>query len=101
YRLLIIDGHSSHINIKFSKKIILIYLPPHLTHLLQLLDLVIFLVIKRLYLSKVNKYTACGITSINKEYFLKILGKIRPRIYTRELIRSAFNAAGLYPFNLN
>jgi len=100
------DGHSSHVNIEFVKlcwlkKIIPIYLPPHLTYLLQLLDLVIFSVIKQLYLSKVNKYTAYGITGINREYFLKILGKIWPRIYTRELIRSAFKAVGLYPFNPN
>jgi len=100
------DGYSSHVNIEFVelcwlKKIVPIYLPPHSTHLLQPLDLVIFSVVKRLYSSKVNKYAACGITGINREYFLKILGEIRPRIYTRELIRSAFEAAGLYPFNPN
>ena len=100
------DGYSSHINIKFVKlcwlkKIIPICLPPHLTHFLQPLDLVIFSVVKRLYLSKVDEYAACGITGINREYFLKILGEIRPQIYTRELIRSAFEAAGLYPFDLN
>ncbi|OCK88857.1 uncharacterized protein K441DRAFT_586870, partial [Cenococcum geophilum 1.58] len=59
-------------------KIIPIYLPPYLTHFLQPLDLVIFLVVKRLYSAKVNKYAARGITSINRDYFLQILGKIRP-----------------------
>ena len=77
------DGYSSYVNIKFIKlcwlkKIIPICLPPHLTHPLQPLDLVIFSVIKQLYLSKVNKYAARSITGINREYFLKILGKIRP-----------------------
>ena len=100
------DGYSSYINIKFIKfcqlkKIIPICLLPHLTHLLQSLDLVIFLVLKRLYLSKVNKYTACGINSINRDYFLRILDKIRLQVYTRELIISAFKAAGLLPFNPN
>ena len=42
-----------------------------------------------------------SITSINREYFIKILGEIRPQIYTKELIRSAFKVVGLYPFNLN
>ena len=75
------DGHSSHVNIKFIKfcwlkKIIPICLPPYLTHLLQPLNLVIFLVLKRLYLSKVNKYIVEGVTSINREWFLKILGEI-------------------------
>jgi DDE superfamily endonuclease len=100
------DGHSSHVNIEFvkfcwSKKIIPICLPPHSTHLLQPLDLVIFSVLKRLYSSKVNKYAARGITGINRDYFLRILGEIRPQVYTRELIRSAFEAAGLLPFNPN
>ena len=77
------DGHSSYINIKFIKfywlkKIIPIYLPPYSTHLLQPLDLVIFLVLKRLYLSKVNEFLAYSITGINKDYFLYILNKIWP-----------------------
>jgi len=77
------DGYSSHINVNFIKyywnhKIIPIYLPPYLMYLLQPLDLVIFSPLKHVYSTKVNKYAACGITGINKEYFLKILGEIRP-----------------------
>ena len=106
YQLLVINGYSSHINVDFIKycwnhKIIPIYLPPHLTYLLQLLDLVIFSPLKRAYSTKVDKYAARGITSINKEYFLKILGEIRPQIYTKALIRSAFKAAGLLLYNPN
>ena len=100
------DGHSSHVNIEFvkfcwSKKIIPICLPPHSTHLLQPLDLVIFLVLKRLYLSKIDKFAACSITNINRDYFLYILSEIRPQVYTLELIKSAFKAIGLFPFNPN
>ena len=51
-------------------------LPPHLTHILQPLDLVIFSLLKRAYSTKVDKYAACGITGIHKDYFIKILGKI-------------------------
>ena len=82
-------------------KIILICLLPYLTYLLQPLDLIIFLQLKRLYLLKVDKYIARGITRINKEYFLRILGEIRPQIYTPRLINSAFKAAGLLPYNLD
>jgi len=76
------DRHSSYTNIEFVEfcwkhKIIPICLPPHLTHFLQPLDLVIFLVVKRLYLAKVDEYIARGITGINRDYFLQILGKIR------------------------
>jgi DDE superfamily endonuclease len=100
------DGHISHTNIKFMEfcwkyKIIPIYLPPHLTHFLQPLDLVIFLMVKHLYSAKVDKYSARGVTGINRDYFLQILGEIKPQIYTPELIDSAFKAAGLLPFNPN
>ena len=100
------DGYSSYVNIKFIefcwlKKIVPICLLLYLMYLLQPLDLVIFLVLKRLYLSKVNEYAVCGITSINRDYFLRILGEIWPQVYTRQLIISAFKAAGLLPFNLN
>ena len=83
YRLLIMDRHSFYTNIKFIEfyqkhKIIPICLLPHSTHFLQPLDLIIFSVVKRLYSAKVNKYTACGITGINRNYFLQILGEIRP-----------------------
>jgi len=81
YQLLIMDGHSSYVNIDFIKlcwrhKIVPICLPPHSIYFLQPLNLVLFLVLKRLYLRKVNEYGACGITGINREYFLKILSKI-------------------------
>ena len=57
------------------------------------------MVLKRLYLSKVDKYTVEGVTGINREWFLKILGEIRPQVYTTKLINSAFKAAGLLPYN--
>jgi len=75
------DGHSSYINVDFVKycwnhKIIPVCLPPHSTHILQPLDLVIFSLLKRAYSTKVDEYAACGITGINKDYFIKILGEI-------------------------
>jgi len=47
YRLLILDGHSSHVSYGFveycnAKKIIPLYLPPNSTHVLQPLDVGIF-----------------------------------------------------------
>ena len=75
------DGYSSYTNINFMEfcwnhKIISIYFPLHLIYLLQPLDFVIFSVLKRFYSAKVDKYAARGITGINKDYFLKILGEV-------------------------
>ena len=104
YRLLIMDGHINHINLEFVQfredyRIIPICLPPHTTHLLQPLDLVIFSLLKRAYSQKVDEYIALGITGLNREWFLKIIGEIRSEIYTANHINSAFEAAGLYPYN--
>ena len=57
--------------------------------------------LRRLYLAKVNKYTTHSVTGINRDYFLRILGEIQPHVYTPELVNSAFEAAGLLPFNPN
>jgi hypothetical protein len=51
-------------------------------------------------LQKVDEYITLGITGLNKEWFLKIIGKIQSEIYTANYINSAFKAAGLYPYNL-
>ena len=46
-RLLLVDGHSSHVNMQFidrcdSLRILLLILPPHTTHRLQPLDVGLF-----------------------------------------------------------
>lgn len=104
FRILIMDGHSSHVNLKFvsycwSRKIIPICLPPHATHLLQPLDLVMFRKFKKAYSDKVDDYAARGLTGVDKEICVKILGEIRPFVFTRDNILSAFRAAGLSPLD--
>ena len=99
------DRHASHTNINFvefcwNHKIIFICLPPHSTHFLQPLDLVIFLVLKHLYLAKIDEYAACGITGINRDYFLRILGEIQPNIYTPELIIAPLRRQGFFHLTL-
>ena len=54
YRLLILDGHGSHIDLDFlllckQHKVYLLYLPAHSSHVLQPLDLALFSVIKSKY----------------------------------------------------
>jgi len=43
---------------------------------------------------------ALGIMGLNRKWFLRIISEIRPEIYTADYINSAFEAAGLYPYNL-
>jgi hypothetical protein len=75
-RLLIVDGHSSHVNLKFlefadSKRILVMILPPHSTRRLQLLDVGLFSPLARAYTNRINKIThrSLGMTSMSKRLF--------------------------------
>ena len=59
-RLLIVDGHSSHVNWTFVKvcdalRIILLVLPPHSTHRFQSLDVVLFSPLEQAYSKHLTK----------------------------------------------
>ena len=104
YRILIVDGHASHITtaaIKFciDQKIIVFCLPPHSTHLLQPLDVAIF---RQLALSYKQGLSNRGFLnpsySIDKLDFLEIYLKAREAI-TPIRIERAWLEAGLEPFN--
>ena len=64
-RLLIIDGHSSHVNWGFVScaedfRILLLVLPPHTIHQLQPLDVDLFSPLSQAYSSELLKYTHGG-----------------------------------------
>ena len=57
--LLIVDGHSSHVNLSFleyahENKIIVLVLPPHTTHRLQSLDVGLFSPLAQQYSQELN-----------------------------------------------
>jgi hypothetical protein len=62
WRLLLLDGHGSHVTIESMKlamdnKIYVFYLPPHISHMTQLLDLTYFLLVKVRYQRELAKIT--------------------------------------------
>lgn len=62
-RLLILDSHRSHIPVEFTwtwrkHNMCLLYLPPHFQHILQLLDLARFLVVKSKYRKEIRHLSA-------------------------------------------
>ena len=69
YRLLIVDGHASNISTEFikfcnEKKIILLCLPPHTTHILEPLDVSVFGPLSREYrkqLEVVTRFNVCSL----------------------------------------
>ena len=69
YRMLVLDGHNSHISAEFdhyceTNKIIPLCLPPHSSHLTQPLDVGCFGPLKRAYGDEINKFSMMSINHI-------------------------------------
>ena len=104
YRLLILDGHGSHITPEFDlfcteHKIITLCMPAHSSHLLQPLDLSCFATLKRAYGRQIEQLMRNGVNYIDKPDFLTAYYKARTEAITPTIARSGFTAAGLVPFN--
>ena len=76
WRLLILDGHGSHLTPEFldycnAHRILLMVFPPHSTHSLQPLDVVLFAPLSRHYTSELTHFLqrSQGITRITKRDF--------------------------------
>jgi hypothetical protein len=104
YRLLILDGHGSHLTPQFDQicsenNIIPICMPAHSSHKLQPLDVGCFAPLKKAYGSLVEQKARLGINHIDKLDFLKAFPQARESAFQAETIRNSFAGAGLVPFN--
>ncbi len=104
YRLLVLDGHSSHNTVDFDdyckkNNIITLYMPPHASHLLQPLDVACFAPLKRAYGHRVETLMSSRYMHITKSDFLSIYVPSRSEALTERNIRAGFRASGLCPFN--
>src|SRR2546423_1662190 len=77
YRLLILDGHGSHVTPEFDKfcsdnSILTECMPSHSSHHLQPLDVSCFSVLKRVYGTLVKVKVSLGIHHIDKPTFLEL-----------------------------
>jgi hypothetical protein len=102
YRLLICDGHDSHISGSFishciQNKIALLILPAHTSHLLQPLDVAIFGPLKKKLTTALSYLNEAQLVRIQKAEWLDVYVKARTQAFSRENIESAFRGAGLYP----
>jgi 4-hydroxybenzoate polyprenyltransferase len=105
-RLLILDGHGSHITPDFMRicvtnRVHLLYLPPHTSHVLQPLDISVFGPLKAAYraaLTLANPLTDIGPT--RKEDFLTCYFEARKKALTTKNALSGWKGAGLWPINM-
>jgi len=106
YRLLICDGHDSHISadmIAFciQKRIDVLLLPPHSSHLLQPLDVAVFAPLKRAISLQISRLLRSGITRIQKVEWLERYIESHEQAITRTNILAGWRGAGLFPENMH
>jgi hypothetical protein len=105
-RLLLIDGHASHISYEFCRfalehNIHLISLPAHSTHLLQPLDVGLFGPLQHFYGKAADDYVRNTQAGILKGTFWSFYREAREKAYSQTNIKQAFRATGVSPFNPN
>jgi hypothetical protein len=105
-RLLLVDGHNSHVNMPFieyahANRIVLAVLPPHSTHRLQPLDIGMFSPLATYYSQAIDRLLAesQGLTRLTKRDFWSLFHEAWQKAFHARNVRSAWEAAGLYPHN--
>ncbi|SAM74784.1 uncharacterized protein UBRO_20499 [Ustilago bromivora] len=98
YQLLILDGHGSHntaelIQQAWDSHIVCLCLPPHATHLLQPLDVVIFGPLQQAFTKEVDKFAGANL-SISKKDFIDMYSKSQ-QVITSTLASQAFREVGI------
>jgi hypothetical protein len=105
FRLLILNGHGSHLTPQFDhicaeNDIIPLCMPAHSSHLLQPLDVGCFAVIKRAYSRFISDLARTGYNHIDKCDFLENYQHARLEAFQKpSIIQNSFAASGLVPVN--
>ncbi|SCO92448.1 related to transposase [Fusarium oxysporum] len=104
YRLLILDGHESHLSADFQiyceeNNIITLCMPPHSSHLLQPLDVGCFGLLKKAYGREIEHLIRRSITHISKTEFFPAFYAAFQLTMTEANIKGGFRGAGLAPFD--
>ncbi|KAI9034731.1 uncharacterized protein KD926_006352 [Aspergillus affinis] len=106
WRLLILDGHGSHVNMKFfnyceANKILLMTYPPHSTHSLQPLDVGIFSPLSIAYSNELERFlhTSLGLCHITKRDFFRLFWPSWESALSTENIASSWKSVGVWPLN--
>ena len=104
-RLLLLDGHSSHVNWAFVQKaiaynILIVVFPPHSTHRLQPLDVSVFSPLASYYHQNLDKFiqSSRGFSRMTKRCFWKVFLPAWEMGVRLETITSGFAKTGISPW---
>jgi len=106
YRLLILDGHGSHVSPEFdnyceANSIKVVQMPAHSSHYLQPLDVGCYAPLKIIYGRLVQEKMLAGVNHIDKQEFLPLYLQARQQALSPANIKSGFKATGLFPLDPN
>jgi DDE superfamily endonuclease/Tc5 transposase DNA-binding domain len=101
-RLLICDGHESHVSGRFAAycfqhNIILFLLIPHSSHLLQPLDIDVFGPLKKAVSASLEKLIRVGVNRLEKAEWVDKYAEGRVHALTKSNIQGGWRGAGLVP----
>jgi hypothetical protein len=102
--MLLCDGYGSHLTYEFiqfceKQRIVLFFIPPHSSHLLQPLDVGVFHVYKHWHSEMIEDMTITGCTKFTKDDFLAAITSIRQKTFKASTIRLGFRLTGIWPYN--
>ena len=103
-RLLIMDGHSSHMTAKFialcmDSNIDMLILPPHTSHELQPLDISLFQPLKKALAIETDRLTALADSRIPRAEWVEAYIRARERAFILSNIQAGWKASGLWPLS--
>ncbi len=106
WRLLWVDGHNSHLNMRFfdwaiKERILLAIYPPHSTHRLQPLDVGLFSPLSTFYSQALDLWIlrTHGIIGLQQKDFFNLFWPAFERAFTKKNVLVAWLKTGLSPFN--
>jgi transposase-like protein len=106
WRMLILDGHGSHLTSSFiaycfENKILLIIYPPHATHTLQPLDVVMFRSLSSHYKEGLSTRVqdSQGLLPVKKMDFFSLFWTAWTSSFTQDHILQAFKSCGVWPID--
>jgi len=103
-RLLILDNHGSHTTPEFTafcekNNIVLLWMPPHTSHMLQPLDVGCFGPLKQAFSKRTQGLIRNHIFHIDKSTFMATLYAAYIDAMTSHNIQAGFRGSGLHPFD--
>ncbi len=106
YRLLLVNGHCSHVNLNFfdyadKHQITVLVLPPHVTHRLQPLEVGLFSPLSKAYSRELSNYFAKGqgLVSMSKWLFYLFFKKALEASFTESNTEAVWWATGIWQYD--